>query len=62
MPSVTSLAAISSTSIFNTMARVADENGLIGDYFWLAGDVTADDGIMVIAPTDGGPGRWRKII
>lgn len=44
------------------MARVADENGFIGDYFWLAGDVTADDGIMVIAPSDGGVGRWRKII
>lgn len=44
------------------MALVADENGFYGLYYWLANDVTADDGIMVIAPSDGLPGRWRKVM
>lgn len=49
------------TSVSNSTALVTgeDEAGL---YWWDAANITADDGVTVIAPGDGGVGRWRKTI
>jgi hypothetical protein len=33
-----------------------------GLYYWSASSVAADNGITVIAPNDGGGGRWNKFI
>lgn len=59
---IAAVRAISGTSIFNSMVRIATSAGFFGDYYWLANDVTADDGIMVLAPSDGSAGRWFKVL
>lgn len=59
---IAAVRAISGTSIFNSMVRVATAAGLFGDWLWVAGDVTADDGNMVLAPADGSAGRWFKVL
>lgn len=59
---IAAVRAISGTSIFNSMVRVATSAGMLGDWLWVAGDVTADDGLMVLAPSDGSSGRWFKVL
>ena len=47
------------TSASNTVVIVQDKgDGFVGIYNWNAASVAADDGLGVIAPDDGGTGRW----
>jgi hypothetical protein len=47
----------------NVIAIVGDAGGGFGGVFWWdAGNVTADDDVSVIAPSDGLAGRWLKRI
>jgi len=46
----------------NVFATVGTELGFLGDFYWKSGDVTADDGAFIIAPSDGLSGRWFKYV
>lgn len=51
------------TAATNTFASVGTlAGGFFGDFYWQAGSVDADDGVSVIAPDDGGAGRWKRLI
>ena len=55
---LTALAGIA-TSTDNKAAIVqGDDDGNLRIYKWDATSTTADDGLGVIAPSDGGTGRW----
>ena len=55
---ITELRAIVTTAS-NTIVAVQDKgDGFLGLYNWSAASVAVDDGLLVIEPDDGGPGRW----
>lgn len=55
---ITELRAILTTAN-NSVIIVQDKgDGFLGIYNWSAASVAADDGLLVIEPDDGGPGRW----
>lgn len=58
---LTALADIPASPL-NQQSRVATTAGLVGDYIWVNDSVVADDGFTVIAPSDGGVGRWHKVL
>jgi hypothetical protein len=58
---VSTLAALAglATSASNKAAIVqGDDDGNLRIYKWDSTSTTADDGLGVIAPSDGGTGRW----
>jgi hypothetical protein len=55
---ITELRAIPTTAS-NTVIIVQDKgDGWMGIYNWSASSVAVDDGLTIIEPDDGGPGRW----
>ena len=55
---ITALRAVT-TSASNMVIIVQDKgDGFVGIYNWSASSAAADDGLLVIEPDDGGPGRW----
>lgn len=50
------------SSVTNVFASVGTELAFIGDFFWKNGALDADNDITCIAPSDGGAGRWKKLI
>ena len=49
------------TSAENKVATVQDVGGGVSAvYWWNAASVAADDGLLTIAPDDGGTGRWIR--
>jgi hypothetical protein len=47
------------SSVNNTVMIVQDKgDGFLGIYNWSNTSVAVDDGLLVIEPDDGGPGRW----
>lgn len=56
--SITELRAIPTTA--NNMVIIVQDkgDGFIGIYNWSPASVAVDDGLLVIEPDDGGPGRW----
>lgn len=57
---LTELRAVA-TSATHQVAIVGDVGGgVIGVYRWDAASTAADDGLLTIAPNDGGTGRWER--
>jgi len=55
---ITALRAVA-TLASNMVIIVQDKgDGFVGIYNWSASSAAADDGLLVIEPDDGGPGRW----
>jgi hypothetical protein len=51
------------TSADNKAAVVDDLAGYGSAFFrWDTSSTEADDGVTIIAPTDGGPGRWTRVV
>jgi len=57
---LTALRAVAASAI-NQFAAVGTLASPIGLYRWNALSVTADNGTTIIAPSDGGVGRWNRI-
>lgn len=51
------------SSVANKFAVVGTlSGGFIGEFYWDAASVDADDGLTIIASSDGGVGRWKKLL
>lgn len=57
---LTALRAVAASSI-NQFAAVGTLASPVGLYVWNALSVTADNGGSIVAPSDGGVGRWNRI-